>query len=103
MTTAGAQTLVDVTTITGNRITVQGHTCTTAVAAATVAAAVLAAVSVDVVVHGDIHGMLRFPFADEETLDGALQPADLKTAQIKLTQGGADAVVALMSREIYNY
>lgn len=103
MTTAGAFTQVDITTITGNTITVQGHTCTTAVAAATVAAAVLAAKSVDVVVHGEVHGMIVVPFADPETLDGALQPQDLKTAQIDLVQGGAGAVVALICEEVTAY
>ena len=50
---------------------------------------------------GDIHGFLRFPFADPETLEGALTPNDLATAQIKLTQGGADGVLALICEEVY--
>ena len=103
MTTAGSYTKADVTTIAGNRITVQGHTLTTAVAAATVAAAVMADADLDVTVIGDIHGFLRFPMADPETFEGMLLPADLRTAQIKLTQGGAGAALALIAEEVYAY
>jgi hypothetical protein len=52
---------------------------------------------------GDVHGLLRFPFADPETFDGVLLPADLRTAQIKLTQGGAGAALALIAEEVYPY
>jgi len=52
---------------------------------------------------GDIHGLLRFPFADPETLEGALTPTDLATAQIKLTQGGAGGVLALLCEEVFGY
>ena len=103
MTTAGAYTQADVTTIAGNRFTIQGHTCTTAVSAATVAAAVMADKKVDVTLIGDVHGFLRFPFADPETLDGALTPADLKTCQVRLTQGAAGGVTALICEEIFGY
>jgi len=103
MTTAGAYSQVDVTTILGNRLTIQGHTLTTAVAAATVAAAVLAAKAVDVIAVGDIHGFLRFPFADPETLEGALSPQELKLAKVWLTNGGADAVLALIVEEVKGY
>lgn len=103
MTTAGAYSQVDVTTIAGNRFTIQGHTCTTSVAAATVAAAVLSDKKVDVTLIGDVHGFLRFPFADPETLDGALTPADLKTAQVRLTQGAAGGVSTLIVEEVFGY
>ena len=103
MTTAGSYTQTDVTTIVGNRFTIQGHTCTTAVAAATVAAAVMADKKVDVTLIGDVHGFLRFPFADPETLDGALTPADLKTCQVRLTQGAAGGTTALICEEIFGY
>lgn len=103
MATAGAYTQADITTIAGSRITIQGHTCTTSVAAATVAAAVLSDKKVDVTIMGDVHGFLRFPFADPETLDGALTPADLKTCQVRLTQGAAGGISALIVEEIYGY
>lgn len=103
MTTAGAYSQVDVTTIAGNRCTIQGHTCTTAVAAATVAAAVLSDKDVDMTVLGDVQGFLRFPFADPETLEGAMTPAELRTAQIKLTQAAAGGVTALLAEEVYGY
>jgi hypothetical protein len=103
MTSAGAFTQVDVTTIAGNRITMQGHTCTTAVSAATVAAAVMADKEVDVTLIGDVHGFLRFPFADPDTLEGALTPAELKTSQIKLTQGAAGGTTGLLVEEIFGY
>lgn len=34
---------------------------------------------------------------------GALAPNDLATAQIKLTQGGADGVLALLCEEVFGY
>ena len=101
MTTAGAYSAVDVTTIAGNRITMQGHTITTAVAAATVAAAVLSDQKVDVTLIGDVQGFLRVPFADWEALSCALMPADLKTAQIKLTQAAAGGTTAIIVEELY--
>lgn len=103
MTTAGSYTKADVTTIAGNRITLQGHTLTTAVAAATVAAAVMADADLDVTVIGDIHGFLRFPIADPETFEGMLLPAELRTSQIKLTQAAAGGVTALLAEEVYAY
>lgn len=54
-------------------------------------------------VEGDIDGFLHFPFADPETLEGMLQPADLLTAEIKLTEAAAGAVEALIAEEIYGY
>ena len=103
MTTAGAYTAADVTTIAGNRITLQGHTLTTAVAAATVAAAVMADADLDVTVVGDLDGFLRFKLADPETLEGMLLPSELRTAQIKLTQAAAGGTLGLLAEEIYAY
>ena len=103
MTTAGAYTHPDVTTIAGNRFTIQGHTMTTSVAAATVAAAVMADKDVDVTLIGDVGGMLRFPLADPEDLTGALLPADLRTAEIKLTQAAAGGTIGLIVEELYGY
>lgn len=103
MATATVQSIVNITTTTGNEITIQGHTQTGGTSAATVANATISALNVDVIAHGDVHGMLVFPFADEELTDGALQPSDLKTAQVCLTQGGAGAVVALIAEEITAY
>lgn len=103
MTTAGAYSKVDVTTIAGNRTTIQGHTLTTAVAAATVAAAVLSDKDVDLTVLGDIQGFLRFPFGTPEDLSSVLMPQDLRTAQIKLTQGAAGGTTGLIAEEIYGY
>ena len=102
MTTAGAYSHADVTTITGNRCTIQGHTMTTAVSAATVAAAVLSDKDVDMTIVGDVHGMLRFQLADPDDLSGALMPVDLRTAQVKLTQGGAGAAIGLIVEELYS-
>lgn len=57
----------------------------------------------DLHVTGDIHGLLRFPFADPDSFDGVLLPAELRTAQIKLTQGGAGAALTLLAEEVYPY
>lgn len=103
MTSAGAYTHADVTTVVGNRCTIQGHTMTTSVSASTVAAAVLNDKDVDMTVIGDVHGMLRFQLADPEDLTGAIMPADLRSAQVKLTQGGAGGVLGLIVEELYSY
>jgi hypothetical protein len=102
MAFTGVQTLVNPTTKTGNTITFYGTTNTYS-GASTCVATIVTAVDVDVDAVGDIHGFLRFPFADEETLEGALTPVDLKTAQIRLTNGGADAVLALLAEEVFGY
>lgn len=83
----------------GNRVTIAGATQTFAAAAVT--SAVLTAAAVGMRVIGDIAGFLRFPFADPDTLEGALTPADLTTAQIKLTQGGAGGTLTLLCEEVY--
>lgn len=102
MTTSTVMNHAVVTTVTGNRATITGETFgSTGLGTLTIAD--ISAKKVDLLAIGDIHGFLRFPFADPETLEGALSPADLRTAQIKLTQGGADAVLALIAEEVYSY
>lgn len=49
---------------------------------------------------GDVHGMVLIPIADPATLEGCLMPADLKTAQIEITEGGAGAACAVIVEEI---
>ena len=89
-------------TITGNQVTVTAQTLgSTGTGTLTTGAA--SAKKVDLVVSGDVHVMLRFPFADPESFEGMLLPTDLRTAQIKLTQGGAGAALALIAEEVYAY
>ncbi len=88
------------TGITGNRITLTGSSLAST-GTGTLTCAAISAKKMDLLAVGDLHGFLRFPFADPETLDGALQPGDLRTAQIKLTQGGAGAALALIAEELY--
>jgi hypothetical protein len=91
-----------VSAITGNRLTVTGETFgSTGLGTLTIAD--IAAKKCDLNISGDIHGFLRFAFADPDTFEGALSPADLRTSQIALTQGGADAVMALLVEEVYGY
>jgi hypothetical protein len=47
--------------------------------------------------------MLRFPIADPEDFSGALLPADLRTAEIKLTQAAAGGTIGLIVEELYGY
>jgi len=89
-------------TAVGNKVTIYGNTLTEG-ATSTVVYSALSAKQFGMRVIGDIHGFLRFPFADPETLEGALTPNDLATAQIKLTQGGADGVLALLCEEVFGY
>ena len=91
-----------VSAITGNRHTITAQTVT-GTGTGTLVTSAMSGKKLDLRVVGDIHGFLRFPFADEETLDGMLMPADLKTAQVKLTQGGAGAALALIAEEVYSY
>ena len=100
MTTSLTQTIPCATTITGNRVLVRSETwSSTGLGTLTVAAA--AAVSVDMFVRGDIHGFLRFPFADPETLEGALTPQELATSQIGLTQAVGSTTLGVLVEEIY--
>ena len=68
-----------VTTITGNELTITGETFGST-GLGTLTLADISAKKMGLRVVGDIHGYLWFPFADPDTLEGALQPADLKTA-----------------------
>ena len=103
MTTSSVNNVAAATTITGNQLTITGNAITAPHTAGNTSGQPLSAVKFDLDVVGDIHGLLRFPFADPETLDGALLPQDLRTAQVKLTQGGAGAAVALIAEELYTY
>lgn len=102
MTTNAVVELAVIDGITGNRHTLGGQTIT-GTGTGTLVTSAMSGKKIDLRLVGDIHGFLRFPFADPDTLDGALTPADLKTAEIKLTQGGADAVLALLVEELYGY
>ena len=102
MTTNAVIELGVVSTITGNRHTITAQTIT-GTGTGTLVTSAMSGKKLDLRLVGDIHGFLRFPFADPETLEGMLTPADLKTAQIKLTQGGAGAALALIAEEVYAY
>lgn|SRR5574344_386371 len=102
MTTSTVTQLAVVSAVTGNRAAMTGQTVgSTGLGTLTIAA--ISAKACDLKVVGDIHGFLRFPFADPETFDGVLMPSELRTAQIKLTQGGAGASLALIAEEVYSY
>ena len=103
MTTSSVQSIAAATAVTGNRITITGNTITSPHTAGNTSGQPISAVKFDAIVFGDPHGYLYFPFADPETLEGMLTPSDLKTAQIKLTQGGAGASMALIAEEVYSY
>jgi len=102
MTTNAVLELGVVSAITGNRHTITAQTIT-GTGTGTLVTSAMSGKKLDIRVVGDLHGFLRFPFADPDTLEGMLTPADLKTAQIKLTQGGADAACALIAEEVYSY
>lgn len=102
MTTNAVVETAAVTTITGNRHTLTAQTIT-GTGTGTLVTSAMSAKKLDLRLVGDIHGFLRFPFADPDTLEGALSPADLKTAEIKLTQGGAGATLALIAEEVFGY
>jgi len=102
MATNAVLELAVVDGISGNRHTLGAQTIT-GTGTGTLVTSAMSGKKIDLRVVGDIHGFLRFPFADEETLDGMLMPADLKTAQVKLTQGGAGAALALIAEEVYSY
>lgn len=102
MATSTVTQIAVVSAITGNRATMTGQTIgSTGLGTLTIAA--ISAKPCDLKVVGDIHGLLRFPFADPETFDGVLMPSELRTAQVKLTQGGAGAALALIAEEVYAY
>ena len=103
MTTSSVNYVAAATTVTGNQVTIVGNAITAPYSAGATSGVPLSAVKYAMKVVGDIHGLLRFPFADPESFDGILLPADLRTAQIKLTQGGAGAALALIAEEVYPY
>jgi len=103
MAAAGSMSICAVTAITGNECTFTGSSSIGNAAAGFVPATTIIPQWAGFDVVGDIHGLLRFAFADPTTFEGALPPVDLATAQIKLTEGGADGVVALLCEEVYNY
>lgn len=100
----GVENFVNGSAVTGNRITITGTTVTLDKSTATTqTASGLSAKAAWIEVQGDVHGYLYFPFADPATFDDAIQPSDLKSAQIKLVQGGAGADVRLIAEQLYNY
>jgi hypothetical protein len=103
MAAAGSMSIATVTAHTGNRCTVTGSSSTGNAAAGFVPATALIAQWCSLVVRGDIHGILRFPFADPETLEGMLMPADLKNAEIEIVEGGAGAEMGLIVEELHTY
>jgi len=54
-------------------------------------------------VEGDIDGFLQFQFADFDSMEGVLEPSDLLTAEIKLTEAAAGATEAIIAEEIHRY
>lgn len=102
MTTSLAQTIPCVTTITGNRVTINAETwSSTGLGTITIAAA--SGVSTSLLVRGDLHGVVRIPFADIDTLDGAIPVSDLASAQMLVTQAYAGALLSFVVEEIYPY
>lgn len=102
MTTNAVLELAVVDTITGNRHTLAAQTVT-GTGTGTLVTSAMSGKKVDLRLVGDIHGFLRFAFADPDTLEGALTPADLKTAEVKLSQGGAGATLSLLAEELFGY
>jgi hypothetical protein len=102
MTTNAVVETAAVSTITGNRHTLTAQTIT-GTGTGTLVTSAMSGKKLDLRLVGDIHGFLRFPFADPDTLEGALSPSDLKTAEVKLTQGGAGATLALIAEEVFGY
>jgi hypothetical protein len=102
MTTNAVVETAVVSTITGNRHTITAQTVT-GTGTGTLVTSAMSGKKLDMRLVGDIHGFLRFPFADPDTLEGAISPSDLKTAEIKLTQGGAGATLALIAEEVFGY
>lgn len=96
MATSGVENFASVTAITGNQITLTGNTLTSV-------SSLLAFSAKDFYVEavGDVHGIIQLPFADPDTLDGMLGPAELSTAQVRLVDGGAGASCAIICRELF--
>jgi len=96
MATTGVEHFASVTSTVGNRITLVGNTLTgvTSLLGFTNKPFFVEAT-------GDIHGVLRFPFGDPETLDGLLSPGELSTAQVRLVDSSAGAFCAVVARELF--
>lgn len=104
MATTGLVYSAFVTAITGNQLTFGGQSWSIVMGTGeTIDIAALSGIKFDLNVEGDIHGLVYFPFGDAQTLDGALSPADLRTAEIKLTDAVSGAAVALIAEEIFGY
>ena len=103
MAAAGSMSIGTITAHTGNRCTITGSSSIGNAAAGFVPATALITQWCTLEVVGYVHGMLYFPFADPETLEGALQPADLQSMQVELVEGGAGATMALVVEEIHQY
>lgn len=89
-----------VSTITANRVTMAGSTyAVTDAGAAVPTDATANAMLMEVM--GDIDGLLYFPFADPETLEGVMSPADAALAQIILTEADAGGVTSLIAEEVF--
>jgi len=90
-------------TLVGNRIPIAGSTITidTDASPTVVGVAMVTGTMTRAVVRGKVHGVLYFPFGDQTTLADALQPADLASAQVRLTDAAAGAYAAVVVEEIY--
>lgn len=101
MATSSVNYVAAATTITGNQLTIIGNAITSPHTAGNTSGQPISAVAYKLSVAGDLHGFIRIPFADPESLEGILSPSDLKTAQICVTQGGAGATMAFIVEELY--
>jgi hypothetical protein len=87
---------------TGNRATIAGSTLTLDKDTATTqTTSGLSAKAAWVELIGDLHGILYFPFGDQQTLADILQTADLKTAKVRMTDDAAGAYDAVVVEEVY--
>lgn len=89
-----------VSAIAGQQLTLAGSTYAVTDAGAAVPTDGTA-IAARVEVEGDIDGLLYFPFADPETLDGAMSPRDAALTNIILTEAAAGGVTSLIVEEIY--
>jgi hypothetical protein len=101
--TAGVQPVPLMTSAVGNRVTIGGHTYTTAANGAAVTGAAMSGAVVDMVVRGDVHGAVRIPFVSNDAIDTPLTPDVLKTAQIGLTQGASGGTLGIVVEEVHRY
>jgi hypothetical protein len=89
---------------TGNRVPIAGTTITvdTDASPTVVGVAMVAGTDTRLTVVGDVHGALYFPFGDLDNLADMLQPADLKSAQVRLVDAAAGAYAAVVVEELYS-